>query len=216
MKRDPLIGWKAFLASPIAPATAMQPVELEGYLTGLVVVPDRVPMDRWFSGLWGPGESVVFDSTEHLQSTIDSVMEHYNAVIDEIDHKGAKWKPMFFGARGEVNIDQCSRWVHGFWKAMMFAPEAWLELGDDEQTRMLVEPFAVFLHSEETGGQPGTYKTRREMAEHIPRALPALRKLAQMRAGEEISTERKSHKVGRNDQCPCGSGKKFKRCCGLN
>ena len=24
------------------------------------------------------------------------------------------------------------------------------------------------------------------------------------------------HKVGRNDFCPCGSGKKFKRCCGLN
>ncbi|WP_420337192.1 SEC-C metal-binding domain-containing protein [Roseibium sp.] len=23
-------------------------------------------------------------------------------------------------------------------------------------------------------------------------------------------------KVGRNDPCPCGSGKKYKRCCGLN
>lgn len=23
-----------------------------------------------------------------------------------------------------------------------------------------------------------------------------------------------SHKVGRNDPCPCGSGKKFKKCCG--
>ena len=22
------------------------------------------------------------------------------------------------------------------------------------------------------------------------------------------------HKVGRNDPCPCGSGKKFKKCCG--
>ncbi len=23
-----------------------------------------------------------------------------------------------------------------------------------------------------------------------------------------------AHKVGRNDPCPCGSGKKFKNCCG--
>ena len=23
-------------------------------------------------------------------------------------------------------------------------------------------------------------------------------------------------KVGRNDPCPCGSGKKFKKCCGRN
>jgi preprotein translocase subunit SecA len=22
------------------------------------------------------------------------------------------------------------------------------------------------------------------------------------------------HKVGRNDPCPCGSGKKYKKCCG--
>ena len=25
----------------------------------------------------------------------------------------------------------------------------------------------------------------------------------------------KGPKVGRNDNCPCGSGKKFKRCCGV-
>jgi Predicted metal-binding protein related to the C-terminal domain of SecA len=25
----------------------------------------------------------------------------------------------------------------------------------------------------------------------------------------------KSTKVGRNDPCPCGSGKKYKKCCGL-
>jgi len=25
---------------------------------------------------------------------------------------------------------------------------------------------------------------------------------------------KKSKKVGRNDQCPCGSGKKYKQCCG--
>ena len=24
----------------------------------------------------------------------------------------------------------------------------------------------------------------------------------------------KSEKVGRNDPCPCGSGKKYKQCCG--
>lgn len=26
----------------------------------------------------------------------------------------------------------------------------------------------------------------------------------------------KSEKVGRNEPCPCGSGKKFKKCCGLS
>ncbi|MGL5577691.1 MAG: SEC-C metal-binding domain-containing protein, partial [Fusobacteriaceae bacterium] len=26
--------------------------------------------------------------------------------------------------------------------------------------------------------------------------------------------QRQSQKVGRNDPCPCGSGKKYKKCCG--
>ncbi|NMA34368.1 MAG: SEC-C domain-containing protein, partial [Clostridiaceae bacterium] len=25
-----------------------------------------------------------------------------------------------------------------------------------------------------------------------------------------------SNKIGRNDPCPCGSGKKYKKCCGAN
>ena len=30
----------------------------------------------------------------------------------------------------------------------------------------------------------------------------------------EGTYQRSSEKVGRNDPCPCGSGKKFKKCCG--
>ncbi|WP_334183852.1 MULTISPECIES: SEC-C metal-binding domain-containing protein [Sphingomonadaceae] len=26
----------------------------------------------------------------------------------------------------------------------------------------------------------------------------------------------KRQKIGRNDPCPCGSGRKYKKCCGLN
>jgi len=28
--------------------------------------------------------------------------------------------------------------------------------------------------------------------------------------------KREAAKVGRNDPCPCGSGKKYKKCCGVN
>ncbi|WP_035599403.1 SEC-C metal-binding domain-containing protein, partial [Halomonas salina] len=33
-------------------------------------------------------------------------------------------------------------------------------------------------------------------------------------AGEARPQRREGPKVGRNDPCPCGSGKKFKQCCG--
>ena len=34
------------------------------------------------------------------------------------------------------------------------------------------------------------------------------------REGKLVSTVIKGPKIGRNDPCPCGSGKKYKKCCG--
>jgi preprotein translocase subunit SecA len=41
-----------------------------------------------------------------------------------------------------------------------------------------------------------------------------LRYEASDETGETVDTTRVSEKVGRNDLCPCGSGKKYKKCCG--
>ncbi|MFY9327767.1 MAG: SEC-C metal-binding domain-containing protein [Georgfuchsia sp.] len=33
---------------------------------------------------------------------------------------------------------------------------------------------------------------------------------------ESVPVVRGGPKIGRNDPCPCGSGKKFKKCCGAD
>ncbi|MCI6480113.1 MAG: preprotein translocase subunit SecA [Candidatus Treponema excrementipullorum] len=38
--------------------------------------------------------------------------------------------------------------------------------------------------------------------------------MAQQRQGDSVTVVRSTPKVGRNDPCPCGSGKKYKQCCG--
>ena len=50
-------------------------------------------------------------------------------------------------------------------------------------------------------------------AEEIPKRE---RKVLYLRHGQEPSREpiKKQKKIGRNDPCPCGSGKKYKKCCG--
>mgnify|MGYP002853316908 CR=1 FL=1 len=40
------------------------------------------------------------------------------------------------------------------------------------------------------------------------------RVMAGARQGESVTVKRTMPKVGRNDPCPCGSGKKYKQCCG--
>ena len=52
---------------------------------------------------------------------------------------------------------------------------------------------------------------------HVELAQPKLQpqRLQAVRAGSTASKKpAKSDKVGRNDPCPCGSGKKYKRCHG--
>lgn len=224
MKKEPLAGWKAFLASPDAPATTMSAIELEGYLTGLAVMPDIIPPSMWVSGLWGD-EEPVFDSSEQFQAVLYSVMEHYNAVIRQIDTKGARWKPMFFTPEGAVDVERCKLWVDGFWKAFMLAPDGWMVLARDERTQCLIEPFAAFIDLDDLKDLEGfdasrlpdnLDEIRRTCAEDIPHVLPALRKFAQIRADDAVDAPPPSRKVGRNEPCPCGSGKKYKRCCGLN
>ena len=42
---------------------------------------------------------------------------------------------------------------------------------------------------------------------------PALAAANSIRANTVAPIKRTAPKVGRNDPCPCGSGKKFKKCC---
>ncbi|WP_231757355.1 SEC-C metal-binding domain-containing protein [Microbulbifer elongatus] len=60
------------------------------------------------------------------------------------------------------------------------------------------------------------------MFEEINRSTEALdREAASCCSSEsccapQAPVTRSTPKVGRNDPCPCGNGKKFKKCCGKN
>jgi len=56
--------------------------------------------------------------------------------------------------------------------------------------------------------------TRLELHHRIMQSLYARRYLAQVKEELETHFSVRREKIGRNDPCPCGSGKKFKKCCG--
>lgn len=53
---------------------------------------------------------------------------------------------------------------------------------------------------------------RRSMPSHVPAPPPA--KVVKHACQEPLDVPPAGIRVGRNDPCPCGSGRKFKRCCG--
>ena len=220
MTADPLLIWLGFLTSPAAPKGAMSPMELDGYLTGIGVSPDLLLPSRWLGRIWGENEPT-FDGLDQMQTVIAAVMDHYNAIIVALDagfkqieaKKTADYRPLYLAPSGKPNHDVVRTWVRGFGKAMALAPERWSSIAEDERLQPLLTPFIGFLDVADPDFEPADNidELLDEAATTIPRATIILRKIAQFSTAPAAG---RRSKIGRNDPCPCGSGLKYKRCCG--
>jgi len=222
MIADPLSTWLGFLASPAAPKGAMSPMELDGYLTGIVVSPDLLLPSHWLDRIWGE-DAPAFDSLDQTQTVIAAVMDHYNAIIAALDagfkqieaKQRVDYRPLFLAASDKPNHDVVRTWVRGFGKAMALAPKRWSSLAEDERLQPLLTPFIGFLDVRDRDFEPADNidELLDEVATAIPRVAIILRKIAQF---STRPTAGRRSKIGRNDPCPCGSGLKYKRCCGAD
>jgi uncharacterized protein len=215
------------LASQASLNFGMSALELDGYLTGVLVAPDRIRPNRWIAAVWSEA-APVFDDANHAQYALSTVGLLFNSIGNRIDeslrHLEAEricdYRPAFLPSQGKASREAIRTWVRGFWKAMALAPWHWSALAADERTQPIIAPFVGFIDLDADGGielAPDFDERLDEAADLIPRSILLLRKIADLRASrpsEPVQTRRT--KVGRNDPCPCGSGGKFKRCCGAS
>src|SRR5579863_1089907 len=219
MTADSLSTWLRFLTSPAAPEGAMSPMELDGYLTGVVVSPNLIRRSLWLDMIWGENEPA-FDSLVQLQTVIAAVMDHHNAIIAALDtgfkqieaKQSVDYRPLFLAVGEKPNHDVVRTWVRGFGKAMALTPARWSSLAEDERLQPLLSPFIGFMDVGDPSFEPADNidEPLDEAATAIPRATIILRKIAQFSTAATAGRR----KIGRNDPCPCGSGRKYKRCCG--
>jgi len=91
----------------------------------------------------------------------------------------------------------------------------------------LLSDFGAFCEergfSQDAGAEPGAEEALRELHDEwleTPRPTLEGKRPSEMLDGgrlfpEKVETfRREAPKVGRNDPCPCGSGRKYKKCCG--
>lgn len=220
MSSDPISTWVGFLASPAAPKTAMTPVELDGYLTGVAVSPDLLPPNRWLAGLWGKDEPI-FDSQEQLESVFSAVTAHHNAIAAALNRgfklleaqKPTGFRPKFLSDGDKQNHNTVRIWVRGFVKAMALAPQSWLSVIEDERLRLLLAPIFSFTDMRKLEPADDPDELLDEAATAISPAIIGLYKLAQIKNGSRWG---RREKFRRNGPCSCGSGLKYKRCCGAD
>jgi len=171
------------------------------------------------AGLWG-GEPV-FEGQEQAQAVLNAVMLRYDEILHQLDTAPKRFRPWYMAeAEQPASAEQAAEWARGFWKAMMLTPETWSPLVHDHENRLLLAPILCFIDAGEGHGlipvDPDEVDDLLcDAAEIIPTIIPGIR--AYWRTGATSPQQpARSQRPGRNDPCPCGSGKKYKRCCGAN
>ena len=116
-------------------------------------------------------------------------------------------------------------WALGFMFAVENWPEDWAAPRDKEAAKWLDNALnrIVALTEDDTGkpevcmydedGEPSTSQARVDAFGEAIWAVYDLRQLWKS-MGPRVETVRKPLEPGRNDPCPCGSGKKYKKCHG--
>ena len=199
--------------------------ELDGYVVGVLACPEMIPPSEWISNVWGETGEANFPDQKTAETTIGAVMAHYNSVAEAMTR--SPWIEPIYEVDPNSDEVMWEPWIDGFTRAMGLRPDAWdrlLDQADEEtQTTMI---FFMALQEIYTGHSKFTDEAideiDREAPDLIPNCVAAIlnRSRPELSCPEPANRSEKPFKTGpqpgRNDPCSCGSGRKYKQCCGRN
>jgi uncharacterized protein len=218
----------AMLLGRFRGSRAMNLEMLDGFFAALICCPDMVLPSEYLPEIWGGemADEEAWDSQEQLHEFMDLVMQHWNTISRTLE-AGDVYLPIF--SEGEDGIARGNDWAAGFMRGMSLRHYDWKELVNSEEHGGSLIPIFALANEHHVDPAMRPYKEpmdadRREkliigMAAglfNIYRYFAPHRRAAAHGARAGTTYRRPTQKVGRNDLCPCGSGKKFKRCCGMN
>lgn len=206
-----------FLADESIKSTSMDLAMLDGYLAAIAIGPGLISPSAWLPWVWdhvdGQAEPV-FGKTAQANHVFSLLMRHYNAVVEVFNTDPAGFEPLFMRSAAYGAAD----WAEGFLGGLQFNDRAWSLLAAEQPTW-----FAPFTRLGTEDGMAITNK-QGDAASWIDAIVPSLAKIAAYWTSRRAMPDhartpavpivRATPKVGRNDPCPCGSGKKVKKCCG--
>jgi uncharacterized protein len=219
----------AFLLSDATSDETMLLDQLDGYLTAIIVGPTTLSMSQWYAGIWGKHEEDAprFETLEEAQHIMQMIMRHYNGIISSLQHDADSHEPLFDvfvpDDKSREYID-AEMWANGFMDGIALCRPDWQPLLDDPRGREWLTPIRLLggddLSAKELE-QVAKPEQREGVAKRIQASVAGIYRfwLPHREAIHEVqlakTIKREYPKVGRNDPCPCGSGKKFKKCCGV-
>ena len=209
---------------------SMDIATLDGFLTAIVCGPKTVLPSEWMRWVWDMenGEDApVFEDQAQAQRILGLLMRHMNDIVQTLHQAPDQFEPLLMeNPNGGDPIPILDEWCSGFMKGVLLDAKGWLPVtvgkpdwmstlvlyGTEEGWEVLKKKnLSLDEHKALAGGLAETIRKIHGLWLEQRRKQIADGSLPDVVRREPI---RNPNKVGRNEPCPCGSGKKFKQCHG--
>lgn len=202
-----LAPFEAFLRSGRAPAAAMGPSRLDGFLTGVAIGPDPVSPGKWLPAIWG-SETPIFADLDEKRAVLGVILNRFREIPSSLRRDPPAFAPFFEKEPGGGRVGD---WAAGFFAAIRLRPRAWRPLVRNKDARTLLTPLLISL-ADGSGKLAAPTELVAKAVGHIPGAVAAIDDFWQDQREQWAAV--RSWKIARNARCACGSGRKYKHCCG--
>ena len=210
--------WPLLLSDDALPPDANAPMQAQTLFT------DAIQQQRFFD-LWSRRWDEIVACLDAKVEALDDERTYQPEVLDTRGAIASLPAEERADMEGEAIPSFAQIWALGFMFAVENWPEEWAAPRDKEAAQWLDEALQsiVALTEDDTGkpeismfsedGPPSISQARVDAFGSAIWAVYDLRQLWRS-LGPRVETIRKADEPGRNDPCPCGSGKKYKKCHG--
>lgn len=190
--------------------------ELDGFLTAIVSGPTTVMPSQWLPAVWGNFEPR-WRNVDDFQDVMSLFVRHMNDIVAHLMEEPEEFEPMY-GER-VVNGEQVpvvDEWCEGYMRGVALSTDEW-ETAPPEIVDLLAPILAFTQDTSWAGHDIADPEEADGVRDAIAPNVRAIHAYWLERRGAAIASvapfRREQPRVGRNDPCPCGSGKKHKHCC---
>lgn len=215
------------LSRAIEPEDTLTLDGLHGLLFGLAIIPEPIMPSEWFPRMFG-ASAAEFEEKDDVEKWMGSLLGAYNRILGENDEDRLEFPFDLTDLREEYPA-RMQEWALGLFRAMSMRPGIWgLDRDEIEQTeddRRITDACCVIFGLARPETIPDLFVKTPDAATlygSLPHAVAIIRDHGN-RVRKEMNEQgivavprgiRHAPKIGRNEPCPCGSGKKYKKCCG--
>jgi uncharacterized protein len=188
---------------------------LQGFLCGIVSAGELIAAEDWLP--WAFGIDPWPDPRPDAVQWFDLLKRYQLEQIEALE--GREDAALVFYENSNVASNQYEFWCVGFLDGLEVASKPLEALGDPEEVEELLFPIRVLANALEDKERAKFDEKEwpqlvAECSEELWPAVVATYRYGNALRGKPDTVRRDAPKTGRNAACPCGSGKKFKACCG--